>query len=858
MDNTIKTVTLKNVISEAMSAATDSKGRINPLDAAYMTILNTKDCYANYILKKLLKEWELETMRSRLHKELDLANIKPTKAFSDNEYYDSLIARLVSISMNCCPECEIVLNTGHLLIHIIEHRGSNAYKMLQLYDIKPEPIVESLLNLPDDEDAFFREDSEDRIAGDEDNSRDTRADNTKRGNDNNADEDTGFIGIRKLSHKNSNINLRRYCINVTEQARNGSFDPVIGREKEIERLIQVLGRRKKNNPVLIGEAGVGKSAIVEGLAIQIVNGSVPASLLGKSIYSLDVATLIAGTKYRGEFEERMKDIIKELKEDPDAILFIDEIHMIVGAGGTQGSLDSSNILKPALARGEIKCIGTTTFNEYRDKIENDSALERRFQKITVNPPDAATTLEILRSVKKKYEEHHGVFYTEESLVGCVELSGRYISDHNYPDKALDVMDEAGSKAHSMVLNNSDEKKQLMEMMKIAHEKANYIDPEESMYEASKAYAVEQKIKRKLKELRDAKYNKEGHNRPTITNECIYQVVSDLTGIPVHKISSDEKKRLQDMEGYLNSIVIGQKEAVASISKSMMRSRVGLKDPERPIGVFMFVGPTGVGKTLLAKELAKWMYDGEESLIRLDMSEYSEKHNISRMIGSPPGYVGYGHGGQLTEAVRRQPYSVVLFDEIEKAHPDVYNIMLQIFDEGQLTDGSGRKVDFRDTIIIITSNIGTQAAVTSPPVGFNPVQESHVEDEKQKNYRKALDRHFHAEFLNRIDGIVVFNSLNADNIRQIADLEVDKLVKRSATMGYTVEFTEGARQYVAEKGYDKRYGARSLRRAVVNILEEPLAEYMILEDVQENSGEIVIVDCGDDNITFRIKETRRKN
>lgn len=842
MEDTIRTIALKNILSEAVVSAIDSRFSLNPLDAAYMQMLNVRDCYANYILKKMLKEWELETMRSRLQKEFGApASAKREYKFNPVEFYESLYGKLTRISIECCPDCEVILNTGHLLLYLIETKDSYANKILELYDVKAEQVVEILIDLPDDEDTFMHIEGQAESAS---NDAGSDAEYTQ--------EAKNLETPKAKKQPKSNSNLRRYCINLNEQARRQQFDPVIGREEELERLIQVLCRRKKNNPVLIGEAGVGKTAIVEGLAMRIVAQEVVPALKNKTVYSLDMAMLIAGTKYRGEFEERMKDIIKELRNDPDAILFIDEIHMIVGAGGTQGSLDSSNMLKPALARGEIKCIGTSTFDEYRDKIESDSALERRFQKITVNPPDPDTTLMILHSVKNRYEDYHGVIYTDDALKSCVDLSARYMGDRNFPDKAFDVMDEAGSRVHTMAAYSPDEKERLMEMMKAAREKARLANDEEKIYEASKAYAIEQKIKKRLKKLQEHKYIMDGFDSPLITEECIYHVVSSLTGIPIHKISSDEKKGLQDMEHYLGKVVVGQQKAVSAVSKAMIRSRLGLKDPDRPTGVFLFVGPTGVGKTLLAKELAKWMFEGEESLIRLDMSEYSEKHNVSRIIGSPPGYVGYGQGGQLTEAVRRHPYSVVLFDEIEKAHPDVYNIMLQIFDEGQLTDGSGRRIDFRDTVIILTTNVGTGQTIAAPSVGFTPPDEQERNTRVDSAYRSALEKYFRPEFMNRIDDIVVFRELSKDDIRRIAGIEIDKLVKRSKVMGYDVEFSDAAHNEVAKVGYDKRYGARSLRRAVINLLEEPLAEYILLEDVREGSGAVIRVDFKSHKIAFKVK------
>ena len=569
---------------------------------------------------------------------------------------------------------------------------------------------------------------------------------------------------------------------------------MIGREAEIERLIQVLGRRKKNNPVLIGEAGVGKSAIVEGLALRIVNNAVPRSLQGKRVLSLDVASLVAGTKYRGEFEERMSVILDELRSNKDIIVFIDEIHTIVGAGSTQGSLDTANILKPALARGEVQCIGATTFDEYRQSIERDAALERRFQKITVEPTTAEQTLRILQNIKVHYEQHHSVRYTDEALVACVELTQRYIADRHFPDKAIDVMDEAGAR--------------------------------QQLFGAEDCRVVDK--------------------------QDIGRVITSITGIPVERVARSERGRLVGMNSELESVVIGQSEAVGKVVKAIFRSRSGLKDPNKPIGVFMFVGPTGVGKTHLAKELARRFFDSTDALIRIDMSEYSQQHNVSRLIGSPPGYVGYGEGGQLTEAVRRQPYSVVLFDEIEKAHSEVYNLMLQLLDDGMLTDGNGRKVDFKNTIIIMTSNVGSANAVRrSQTVGYvTSANNRNRELTAESEYRKALMETFAPEFINRIDDVMIFNTLQMVDIEAIVDLELSQLSRRAESLGYRIELSNDARRQLALWGYQPDYGVRSLKRTILERIEEPLAQMIVSGEISQ--GETVDIDYVEQELRLLVR------
>ena len=623
--------------------------------------------------------------------------------------------------------------------------------------------------------------------------------------------------------------------------RVGKIDAVVGREQEIERVVQILSRRKKNNPILIGEAGVGKSAIIEGLALRIAGGEVPYTIADKTLFSLDVSSLVAGTKFRGEFEERMQQLLDELRKAKDTIIFIDEIHTIVGAGSTQGSLDTANILKPALARGELQTIGATTLDEYRENIESDSALERRFQKVVVEPTTPEQTLQILRNIAPHYEQHHKVRYTEEALQACVELTGRYITDRFFPDKAIDVLDEAGSRIHLQSAREPAELRQMETALdQVRRERREAV--KELVYEkAASARLREIALRSKLGESRNEWQRSLETNPVEITAEHIQQVITSMTGIPAERISGGELTRLQTLCQHLSQRVVGQQEAVEKISRTIRRSRAGLKDENRPIGVFLFVGPTGVGKTLLAKEVSKWLFDEQRGLIRIDMSEYSEKHNVARLIGSPPGYVGYGEGGQLTEAVRRPPYAVILFDEIEKAHPEVFNSMLQIFDEGHLTDGSGRKVDFRNTIIIMTSNVGSRNVVKkSVQVGYSTVSKSATASAMpQCEYRKALEQTFAPEFLNRIDDIVLFRTLELSDVERIIELELQGLFERTRRLGYKVKITDGAKRRLAAMGYESRYGVRSLKRTLMDNVEEPLSTLII--DGKLHEGDTVVVE-----------------
>lgn len=647
--------------------------------------------------------------------------------------------------------------------------------------------------------------------------------------------------------------LDNFGIDLTKAAEEGRLDPVVGREREIERLAQILSRRKKNNPVLIGEPGVGKSAIAEGLALRITKRNVSRVLFNKRVVALDLASIVAGTKYRGQFEERMKAILNELAKNDNIILFIDEIHTIVGAGGASGSLDAANMLKPALARGEIQCIGATTLDEYRQHIEKDGALERRFQKVLVDPTTIEETIDILNNIKERYEDHHNVSYTPEAIEACVRLTNRYISDRNLPDKAIDALDESGSRVHISNIIVPEKiltlEKQLEDTKK---EKSSAVKNQN--YERAASFRDKERDILDLIEAEKKRWEKElALNREVVDEEKVAEVVAMMTGVPVQRIAQTEGTRLLQMAEELKTSIVGQDEAIAKIVKSIQRNRAGLKDPNKPIGTFIFLGPTGVGKTQLAKVLAKFLFDSTDNLIRVDMSEYMEKFSVSRLVGAPPGYVGYEEGGQLTEKVRRKPYSVVLLDEIEKAHPDVFHILLQVLDEGQLTDSLGRRVDFRNTIVIMTSNIGTrQLTEFGTGVGFETSAKRTTRNEQNKSIlQKALQKTFAPEFLNRIDDVIMFNQLSREDIDKIIDIELKGLFDRIAALGYKMKLSPQARDFIADRGFDVQYGARPLKRAIQKYLEDPLAEVIIKSSVSEGSVISAGYSKGKEELTFKV-------
>ncbi len=649
--------------------------------------------------------------------------------------------------------------------------------------------------------------------------------------------------------------LDNFGRDITRLAEMNNLDPIVGREEEIERVSQILSRRKKNNPILIGEPGVGKTAIVEGLALRIVQRKVSRVLFDKRVISLDLAALVAGTKYRGQFEERIKAIMNELEKNRDVILFIDEIHTLVGAGGASGSLDASNIFKPALARGELQCIGASTLDEYRMHIEKDGALDRRFQKVLVEPPSVEETITILNNIKPKYEEFHNVAYEDDAVTACVKLSDRYMTDRLLPDKAIDVMDEVGARIHLKNINVPDNILELEKKIEEIKSKKNKVVKSQKFEEAAALRDTEKKLGDELEQAKAEWEEEVKHKRYPITEEDIAEVISMMTGIPVMRMVEAESLKLRRMADELKGRVIGQDEAILKSVRAIQRNRVGLKDPKKPIGSFIFLGPTGVGKTEMARALARYLFDNDDSLVRIDMSEYMEKFSVSRLIGAPPGYVGYEEGGQLTEKVRRKPYSVILLDEIEKAHPDIFNILLQVLDDGMLTDGLGRKVDFKNTIIIMTSNIGVrQLKDFGDGVGFATSARTTNSDENNKNViERALKRTFSPEFLNRIDDVIIFNTLTAENLDKIIDIIMKDVLKRMSGLGYNLSLSKEVRDFIAEKGYDQQFGARPLHRAIQKYLEDPLAEEILNQNIKEGDSIVATFDDENKKVIFKVEE-----
>lgn len=715
------------------------------------------------------------------------------------------------------------ISPEHLVLSILKHKENPASKILNQFDVDYEIYKAELEYVKQEQDFSSIEPPYNQAPQDSDDPYDD-------------DDRQGGFQQRKGNAKSRTPVLDNFGRDVTKLAEEGKLDPIIGRENEIERVSQILSRRKKNNPILIGEPGVGKTAIVEGLALRIMQRKVSRTLFNKRIVMLDLAALVAGTKYRGQFEERMKAIMNELEKSRDVILFIDEIHTIVGAGGATGSLDASNIFKPALARGELQCIGASTLDEYRQHIEKDGALDRRFQKVMVDPPSAEEAINILHNIKSKYEEFHNVIYDDDAIKACVRLSDRYITDRFLPDKAIDVLDEVGARVH---LKNIHVPKHIEDLEKQIEELKEHKNQAVKNQQYERAADLRDRESKLVRQLEFAKVQWEEDSktkRYPVGEEDIAEVVSMMTNIPVMRVAQSESKKLVSMEKDMQGSIIGQDEALRKITKAIQRNRVGLKDPTKPIGSFIFLGPTGVGKTELAKALARYLFDSEDALIRIDMSEYMEKFSVSRLIGAPPGYVGYEEGGQLTEKVRRKPYSVVLLDEIEKAHPDVYNILLQVLDDGQLTDGLGRKVDFKNTLIIMTSNIGVrQLKDFGQGVGFaTKSRQEAAEDNTKAVIQNALKRTFSPEFLNRIDDVVVFNSLGKEEIFKIIDITLKDLHRRLATMNFKLIISDEAKNFVAEKGFDPQFGARPLNRAIQKYLEDPLAEFILNDQPQEGA------------------------
>ncbi|MBA9075662.1 ATP-dependent Clp protease ATP-binding subunit [Rufibacter quisquiliarum] len=734
-----------------------------------------------------------------------------------------------------------IIGTEHLLLSILRDEDNISSQTLAKFNVNYEAIRDSLdyhANNPLASSDTDDNDDNDKLFG--------------------SSSSKGGAGstAKKGAEKSRTPVLDNFGRDLTKLAEEGKLDPIVGREKEIERVAQVLSRRKKNNPILIGEPGVGKTAIAEGLALRIIQKKVSRVLFGKRVVTLDLASLVAGTKYRGQFEERMKAVMNELEKSPDVILFIDELHTIVGAGGASGSLDASNMFKPALARGEIQCIGATTLDEYRQYIEKDGALARRFQIVMVDPTTPEETIEILHNIKDKYQDHHHVNYTDKAIEACVKLSDRYMSDRFLPDKAIDILDEAGARVHINNIVVPDDILKLEESIENIKEEKNRVVKSQKYEEAAQLRDKEKKLLDQLDSAKKSWEEETKKKRYTVKEENVAEVIAMMTGIPVKRIAQNEGQKLLNMGEELKGKVIGQDKAIQQLVKAIQRTRVGLKDPKKPIGSFVFLGPTGVGKTELAKVLATYLFDKEDSLVRIDMSEYMEKFSVSRLVGAPPGYVGYEEGGQLTEKIRRKPYSVVLLDEIEKAHPDVYNLLLQVLDDGVLTDGLGRKVDFRNTIIIMTSNIGARDLQDfGAGVGFaTKTRQENMDDIMKGTIAAALKKTFSPEFLNRLDDVIVFNSLAKEDIHKIIDISLRKLLERVKTLGYTIEITDKAKDFVAEKGYDSKYGARPLNRAITKYMEDPIAEEILKAELAQ--GDIIQIDYEEGK--EELKFTNRKS
>ncbi len=742
------------------------------------------------------------------------------------------------------------ISTAHLLLCILRNENDPTTKVLHNFDVFYEDVKEIFRDMfIEEEDIEIEEDSIDEPTAD--TPHEEEFDKPKK---------NPFESSKsKVIKKSKTPVLDNFGRDLTDLAERGKLDPVVGRQKEIERISQILSRRKKNNPILIGEPGVGKSAIAEGLALRIIQKKVSRILFNKRIVSLDLASLVAGTKYRGQFEERMKALMNELEKNEDIILFIDEIHTIVGAGGATGSLDASNMFKPALARGEIQCIGATTLDEYRQNIEKDGALERRFQKIIVEPTSVEETIQILNNIKNKYEDHHNVEFTDEAIKACVTLTNRYMTDRFLPDKAIDALDESGSRIHITNIIVPKEVLELEKKLESIRELKNEVVKSQKYEEAAKLRDDEKRTEKELEVAQLSWEEQSKLHKEIVTEENVAEVVSMMTGIPVNRVAEAESLRLRELPNLIKGKIIGQDEAVAKVVKAIQRNRVGLKDPNKPIGSFIFLGQTGVGKTQLAKVLATELFDSADSLVRIDMSEYMEKFAISRLIGAPPGYVGYEEGGQLTEKIRRKPYVVVLLDEIEKAHPDVFNMLLQILDDGYITDSLGRKIDFRHTIIIMTSNIGSrQLKDFGQGVGFGTASKKAQADSNARGIiENALKKSFAPEFLNRIDDVVIFNALEREDIHAIIDIELEKLLSRISKLGYKLTLSEKAKDFIVDKGFDRKYGARPLKRAIQKYIEDVLAEEIVNSNLDEKDEIYMDLDKKTNELHIKIKKNKDK-
>ncbi|MBQ8336021.1 MAG: ATP-dependent Clp protease ATP-binding subunit [Bacteroidaceae bacterium] len=833
---------MSEILSLSKEEATRLRSKSIQPEHLLLGIIRNGNGYAMEILNKL--NVNIHEMKETLERR------SGDKAGADQPYDTEIemsmsTARILRFTTLEARSFKNVADTEHLLLGILKEKNNLAANILEENNVTYSQVFDALKDkMPDN--------NEKTIGGfgytdnDEDDEESLPSGHANSGRQ-------PYAGTQQAKPGNDTPVLDNFGTDMTQAAREGKLDPVVGREKEIERISQILSRRKKNNPILIGEPGVGKSAIVEGLAQLVVKRKTSRMLLDKRIIALDMTAVVAGTKYRGQFEERLRSIITELENNPNIILFIDEIHTIVGAGSTPGSMDAANILKPALARGEIQCIGATTIDEYRKTIEKDGALERRFQKVIVEPTTNEETLTILNNIKERYEEHHNVTYTDDALRACVNLTDRYITDRCFPDKAIDAMDEVGARTHINNVNvpkEIEEQELLIDQLNAAKNDAVKNQDFES---AAKFRDTEKNLRKELERMKAEWEKSIVESRQTVGSDDVARVVSMISGVPVQRMQQDEWTRLKGMKAELTGKVIAQDSAIEKLTKAIQRSRVGLQNPNKPIGTFMFLGPTGVGKTLLAKELAKFMFGSADALIRIDMSEYMEKFTVSRLVGAPPGYVGYEEGGQLTERVRRRPYSIVLLDEIEKAHTDVFNLLLQVMDEGRLTDSYGRTVDFRNTVIIMTSNVGTRE-LKDFGAGIGFAKDERAGDKKYSRdvIQKALNKRFAPEFLNRVDEIINFDQLGKEAIVEIVDLELAQILKRVTGLGYSIELTDEAKLFLADKGYDIQYGARPLKRALQNYVEDEISELLLDNALQP--GDTITVEADNDNnkLKFEVK------
>ena len=830
---------MSEILSLSKEEATRLRSRtINPEHLLLGIIRKGKGCALDILGSMNVNIQEIKEAIERRCTDASLAD----QPYSTDVEMSMSTARILRFTTLEARSFKAVADAEHLLLGILKEKNNLAADILEANDVTYSQIFDAIKSkTPDSSNisngfGFTDQDDDDE-------------DTLPKGSQGSAHS---YAGTQQAKPSNDTPVLDNFGFDMTKAASEGKLDPVVGREKEIERISQILSRRKKNNPILIGEPGVGKSAIVEGLAQRIVERKTSRMLFDKRIVSLDMTAVVAGTKYRGQFEERLRAIITELENNPNIIIFIDEIHTIVGAGSTPGSMDAANILKPALARGEIQCIGATTVDEYRKTIEKDGALERRFQKVLVEPTSTEDTYTILKNIKERYENHHNVTYTDEALLACVKLTDRYITDRCFPDKAIDAMDEAGARMHISNITVPKEIEEQEALIDSVNSEKNAAVKRQDFETAANMRDKEKELQNQLAAMKADWEKSLAQSRQTVNEEEIARVVSMISGVPVQRMQQDEWTRLKGMQGELTGKVIAQDNAIEKLTKAIQRSRVGLQNPNKPIGTFMFLGPTGVGKTLLAKELAKFMFGSADALIRIDMSEYMEKFTVSRLVGAPPGYVGYEEGGQLTERVRRRPYSIVLLDEIEKAHTDVFNLLLQVMDEGRLTDSYGRTVDFRNTVIIMTSNVGTRE-LKDFGAGIGFAKDERAGDKKYSRdvIQKALNKRFAPEFLNRVDEIINFDQLGKEAIIDIVDLELVQIVKRVKELGYSIELTAEAKNFLANKGYDIQYGARPLKRALQNYVEDEISGLLLDGELQP--GDTIYVTAGEEKLKFEVKK-----